>query len=267
MAIDYVVDYSCVPKETLGTGGILERLKGRARAQTIIRLFREHGDPRPPSEMGFEFTRNTPEGEEETQIVVVQDLLDSAAELDPLAHHCAGCPANVTGEPFGCISFIQYPISTAGEVWLLKQLPTPEEPLPWLLLRQTVTEMGYKGHSVQALRGTGTYFKEPHGFARNLGEFQVTTDQLFEMMFMLGHVQPAHAGALLLFLNAIPRHGEANDVTLVLDRALPADALRERFPFQHSADDRDDSTIIELKRFLKALYYAWSLNVRLLLDV
>lgn len=267
MAIDYVVDLGCVPKETLGTSGILERLKGRARAQTVIRLFREGGDARPPSEMGFEMARHTPEGEEETRVVVVQDMLDHAADLDPLAHYCVGCPANALGEPFGCIGFVQYPISAAGEVWLLKQLPTPEEPLPWLLLRQTVTEMGYTGHSVLPLRETGTYFQDARGFSRDLGEFHVTSNQLIEMLFLLGHVQPAHAGALLLFFGAIPRDGEARDTTLILDRGLPVDELRARFPFLLKVNEGDDSTTVELKRFLKALYHAWSLNVRLLLDV
>ncbi len=136
MAIDYVIDYGCVPKETLGTDGILDRLKARDRAATVIQLFRENGDQRPPSEMGFEMTRTTLEGVEETQVVVVQDMLDRAAELDPLADYCAGCPANVRGVPFGCVGFIQYPISARAERWLLDRLPGIDEPLVWLLLRQ-----------------------------------------------------------------------------------------------------------------------------------
>lgn len=267
MAIDYVVVFGCVPKQTLGTAGILERLKGRARAQTIIGLYRKSGDARPPSEMGFELSRTNAQGEEETQIVIVQSLLDAAAELDPLAHHCVDCPANVTGEPFGCMGLIQYPISAAGEVWLLKQLPSPDEPLPWLLLRQTLTEMGYTGAATAPLRTTGSYFEEPGGFERNLGEFQATANQLFEMTFMLGHILPAHAGALLLFFNAIPRNGEAADITIVLDRMLPPDQLRARFPFQHAPDDADDRTTAELKQWLYALWHAWSLNARVLLDV
>lgn len=267
MAIDYIVDYGCAPKATLGTAGILERLKGRARAETIIRLYRKSGDTRPPSEMGFELSRTNAQGDDETQVIVVQTLLDEAAELDPLASFCAACPANVTGEPFGCMGLVQYPISAASEIWLLKQLPSPEEPLPWLLLRQTLTEMGYTGAAIAPLRTNSTYFQETNGFARDLGEFQATTNQLLEMMFMLGHILPAHAGALLLFFNAIPRNGEADDVTLVLDRLLPTDELRARFPFQFTADESDDATVGEFKQFLYALWHAWSLNVRLLLDV
>src|SRR5690606_32726378 len=149
-----------------------------------------------------------------------------AAELDPLEHYCVGCPANAAGRPFGCMDFIQYPISVAAEIWLLKQMPPPEEPLPWLLLRQTALEMGYTGAPTAPLRATGSYFEETRGFSRDLGEFQMTTNQIFEMMFMLGHILPAHAGALLLFLNAIPRDGEAEDLTIILDRMQPPDVLR-----------------------------------------
>ncbi|MCC6804135.1 MAG: hypothetical protein IT319_14740, partial [Anaerolineae bacterium] len=92
MAIDYVIDYPCAPKEALTTDGIVERLKARERANAVIRLFRENGDQRPPSEMGFEFTRTNADGEEETRVIVVQEMLDSATELDPLAQYCVGCP-------------------------------------------------------------------------------------------------------------------------------------------------------------------------------
>jgi hypothetical protein len=267
MAIDYVIDYGSIPKDTLGTQGILDRLKGRARAQAVIRLFRQNGDNRPPSEMGFELTRSLPDGEEETRVIVVQALLDEAAALDPLAFHCADCPANATGEAFGCVNAIQYPLSAAGEVWLLKQLPTPDEPLPWMILRQTVEEMGYTGASVEPLRASPTYFRDQSMYSRDLGEFQVTTNQIFEMIFMLGHIQPAHAGVLLMLFGAIPRDMEAAELMAMVNRTLSTEELHERYPFLLKVEDDDDNTTAELKQFFKALYLAWSLNVRLLLDV
>jgi hypothetical protein len=87
------------------------------------------------------------------------------------------------------------------------------------------------------------------------------------MLFMLGHIQPAHAGVLLLFFHAIPRDFESNQLLEVLNRTLPPDELREKYPFQlHVAED-DDQTTSELKQFFRALHAAWSLNVRVLLDV
>lgn len=267
MAIDYVIDYDCLPKQTLGTQGILERLKGRARAEAVIRLFRENGDDRPASEMGFEFTRNTPDGAEESRVIVVQDLLDEAAALDSLEAHCAACPANMRSEPFGCIDAIHYPLSARGEAWLLEQLPGVDEPLPWMLLRQSVTDMGYDGKRVEPLRATPTYFEETRLLTRDFIEFAVSSNQVFEMLFLLGHVQPAHAGAMLMFFGAIRRDGEADEISTILNRALSPAALRQRYPFRLSPHESDDQTIGELKAFLRALYIGWSMNTRVLLDV
>lgn len=268
MAIDYVVHYPCIPKETLTTEGILERLKARERAAQIIRLYRENGDERPLSEMGFEFTRTTAEGESVAEIILVQDLVDRAAELDPLAHHCAGCPANLRAEPFGCAGFIQYPISSLAEAWLLDRLPGIEQPLIWLLLRQGVQQMGYDGASVRPLRANPTYFEERQIRGRDLIEFVISADQVFEMIFLLGPIQPAHAGILLLFFDAVPRETiEADQITAIMNGTLDGATIERDFPFtlEHYADE--DQTIAELKDFFRALHRAWSLNVALLLDV
>jgi len=214
--------------------------------------------------MGFEFTRTTPEGAEETRVIVVQDMLDQAAELDPLAHYCAGCPANVQGVPFGCVGAIQYPISAAAERWLLDQLPGIEEPLPWLLLRQGVQELGYDGEAVKPLRADDTYFEERRVAGRDLVEYMFTANQVFEMLFLLGAIQPSHAGVLLLFFNAIPRSIEAAQIVQIMNRS--ADIARD-FPFTMTIREDDDRTVAELKLFFTALYRAWSLGVPLLLDV
>ncbi|MFN8371711.1 MAG: hypothetical protein U0694_02380 [Anaerolineae bacterium] len=265
MAIDFVIDYDCAPKQALTTEGILERLKGEERAQTIIAMFRQNGDDRPPKEMGFEFTRSTPEGEKEKKVIVVQDLIDAANQLKPLESHCVGCPANRTGQRFGCMGFVQYPISARGEAWLLNQLPVPDEALVWLLLKQGVEEFKYDGSSLSPMRQSGdAYFEVRGSMSRRLGEFRITNDQVFEMLFLLGHIQPPHAGVVLLFFNAISRELNADQI-MSISRA-PQDAAA-RFPFHHKEDPEDDRTITEFKAFLKALYMAWSLNVRLLLDV
>ncbi len=267
MAIDYIIDYACVPKETLTTEGIVERLKARERAASVIRLFRENGDQRPPSEMGFEFTRTTPEGDEENRVIVVQEMLDLAADLDPLQPYCAGCPANLSGAPFGCIGFIEYPISTAAERWLLDLLPGIEEPLPWLLLRQGVQELGYDGESVKPLRANGTYFEERRVAGRDLAEFLMTGNQVFEMLFLLGDIQPAHAGMLLLLFHAIPRAGDADQIVRIMNRSLSDEEIERDYPFQMTIGRDDDRTTAELKGFFQALHRAGSLGVALKLDV
>lgn len=265
MAIDHIIDYDCVPKQTLGTDGILDRLKSQERAEAIIALFRRNGDQRPPTEMGFELERTAADGSTETQILVVQHLLDSADELKPLEHHCTNCPANRTGRRFGCMGYIQYPISGEAERWLLNQLPMPTEPLVWLLLRQGVRDLRYDGSTVVPLRAASrTHFAEEHIIRHQLGELTMTSDQVFEMTFLLGNIQPNHAGILLLFFGAIRRDLEAADIMNI--GSLPPDE-RAQFNFLIQFSNDDDATTHEIKHFLHALYAAWRLNVPLLLDV
>lgn len=265
MAIDYVIDYDCVPKQTLGTEGIKERLKGLERAQLIIQLYRDHGDDRPPSQMGFDFTRQTAEGEEETQLIVVQDLLDQGEVLVPLRDHCAGCPANRARKPFGCMGYIQYPISGQAESWLLNQLPSTNEPLVWLLLKQGVDNFQYDGQQIAALRQTSdTYFEDRQAAVRILGEFDLNANQIFEMIFNVGDIIPNHGAILLVFFNAVERSEmEAGDI-MQLAPATPD--LIAQYPYLHQIMANDDATTVEIKDFLEALYIAWSLNVKLLVD-
>ncbi len=262
MALDYVIDFACLPKAQLTTPGLVERLKAHHRAQSLIEMHRREGDMRPPRELDFEFTRRTGDGHEVTSMMSVQHLLDEAADLTPLAHHCEGCPANRTGGSFGCVGFIDYPISAAGETWLLQQLPDMQEVLPWLLLKDGIEVFQYDGQSVTALRLDATFFESRVPAFRNLGEFVVNSNQIFEMAFMVGDVNPNHAAILLLFFKAIPRDLPAEEIN-ALSRAA-ADPLN--LPFQHFLRDDDENTMHQFKEFLQALYLAWTLNVTLGVD-
>lgn len=265
MAIDYVIDYDCVPKQALGTKQILERIKGLERAQTIIDIYRQNQDYRPPDQMGFDFTRTRSDGTQETQLIVVQDLLNAAEPLKLLEGHCEGCPANRTGQRFGCMNFIQYPISSAAEAWLLNQLPGINESLVWLLLKRGVDHFAYDGQQIAALRQEGdTYFEDRRPAERRLGEFSLDANQVFDMIFNVGDIIPNHAAMLLLFFNAIERADLEADEIMQLAPATPE--WIERLPFLHQVMPDDDQSTRELKGFLESLYIAWALNVKLLVD-
>ncbi|MEO8611993.1 MAG: hypothetical protein ABI690_29115 [Chloroflexota bacterium] len=265
MAIDYIIDYACYPKQELSVEGLLDRIKGRARAEAVVDLFRRNGDERPVNEIGFEMVRSTPDGTEETRVVMVQALLDRASELAPYEQYCAGCPANNTGSPFGCIEQIEYPISGVAEIWLLNQLPTPDDTLIWLLLRQAVEEFKNDGSSVNPLRAAGnTYFQEQGVLVRGLGEFNINTNQVFELLFTLGHIRPSFASVLLLLFKVIRRDMDADEI-MRLSKS-PENAF-EQYPFVLIPEADDDNSIRQIKRFFRALYLAWGLDKRLLLDV
>jgi hypothetical protein len=258
MAIDYLIQYPCVPRAELSDELILDLLKEQERAQMIIHAYRASGDPRPPSEMGFEFTRRGPEGEEGTQLIVVQDVLNRVEQLKPFEPHCAACPANRLGKPYGCVGFIEYPISEAAEVWLLNRLPSLSEPLLWLLLKQGVESFMYDGQTIAALRAASeAYFEARSAPKRRLAEFDIDGNQVFEMIFNVGAIQPNHAGVLLLFFHAIPRGIEADAIMRI------GAADYRSFPFLMEPERTDDRTIDELKAFFNALYVAWALKVPL----
>ena len=272
MAIDYAIEFDCEPKRQFTRDGILERLKERQRAEEVIEWFRAAGDERPPAEMGFEFTRSTPDDLETRQLIVVQDLLDHAATLNSYRHHCGGCPANCAGASFGCMGFIQYPISATVESWLLDRLPVPDEPLVWLLLRQGIRRFGYDGSTVKALRESDhrldsddrRYFELPVAPQRRLGELEIDGDQAFEMIFGVGNrIIPNHAGVLLLFFGAINRDLEAAEIQ---DISSPDPAIRERLAFKMDDDTHADAGVRDMITFFRAMYLAWRLNVTLYVD-
>lgn len=267
MGIDYIIYYDCPPKQALTLEGLMGRLKGRDRAQAIIELYRNEGDQRPPSEMGFEMVRRLPDGTEEKEIVVVQNLLDAAQELVPWEERCTGCPANHLGVPFGCIGTINYPISIQGERWLLDQLPDGDQPLVYVLIQSAIREMRYTGHSAAKLRARlGVFFESDRVLTRDLGNIQVTADQLFEMLFLSGPIHPAHGSMLLQFFGGIAQDLDA-DVMMGLADPPSQAWIDEHIPYVHVIAPGDDGTILTLKGFFRALYAAYRLGVPVLLDV
>ena len=125
-------------------------------------------------------------------------------------------------------------------------------------------DLGYDGEAVRPLRATDTYFEERRVAGRDLVEFVFNANQAFEMLFLLGNIEPAHAGVLLLLFNAIPRNVEAAQIVQIMNRS--ADIARD-FPLTAAIHADDDRTIVDLKLFFKALHRAWYLGVPLLLDV
>lgn len=262
MGIDYVIDLACAPKQAFTARGLLDIVRAKARAKSIIKLYRDNGDMRPPSEMGFEMERRTPDGDEEVQVIIVQDLLDQAAIADPYAKLCENCPANIARTPFGCYLNLNYPLSLAGETWLLKQLPTPEQPLLFLLLQQTVNEMKFNAEFAARVRSTpGVIMESGEVFGRRYDEVTVTTDHIFQLLFYPESIQPAYGALLLLLFGAIPRTMTADEML----HLTPADP-EQPIPFLLEATDDDDQTILALKAYLAALHRAHALNVSVSLD-
>lgn len=267
MGIDFIVDYDCDPKRSLSLPGLMGRLKGRDRAEAIVQLYRESGDERPPARMGFEMVRRQADGTEEREIIVVQDLLDAADELIPWQSYCTACPANWAGQSFGCVGTINYPISAAAERWLLEQLPSHEHLLPLFLLKKAMQDFDYSGQTAGALRlQEGVFFESDTGFERDLDGISVSSDQVFEMLFLSGPILPAHGSMLLQFFGGVSQDLDA-DVIMQLAVPPSLDWLNQQAPFLHAPTRSDDQSVLAFKRFFHAMYAAWRIGARLLLDV
>jgi hypothetical protein len=267
MGADYIVHYGCEPKQALTLEGLMGRLKGRDRAEKIIQLYRAQGDHRPPAQMGFEMVRRLPDGGEETEVIVVQSLLDSAAELTPWESHCIGCPANLTGMPFGCVGVINYPISVEAERWLLDQLPGDDHPLLFMLLQSAIREKGYTGQSVVPLRAQeGVFLEADDALDRSLGHGVITGNQVFELLLLSGPIYPAHGSLLLQFFGGISPDLEADEMMQLADS--PSEQwMDEHIPFRHVVSLADDHSVAALKEFFRAIHLAFRLGVPVLLDV
>ena len=84
------------------------------------------------------------------------------------------------------------------------------------------------------------------------------------MIFGVGQrIIPNHAGILLLFLGAIDRDLEAEEIQ---DISSFAGKIRDRISFELAVDAGADACVQELAAFFHALYVAWTLNVPLYID-
>lgn len=265
MGVDFVISQGCLPKEQFTTPGLLQRVKAAERAKVIRELYAQEKEHRPADQMGFEMIYRTADGEQATTLIKLDELDALADELTGWDSHCQHCPANRGRGAFGCIGTVNYPISAQAEVWMLSRLPNISEPIPYLLLQQG-PQMGNTGARAEDLRDQhpGVFFESASPLKRQYDEMDVTGEQLFELLFLLGAVQPKRAVMILLFMGAIRRDMDAG----TLMKLSPAQLQhRDLYPFLLEPGPADDKSIRELKAFFQALYTAWLLDREVYLDV
>jgi hypothetical protein len=265
MGVDYIINYNCPVKEQFGNEGLLQRAKAAERGRIIREVYAQEKEQRRAEDMGFEMIYRNALGEQETTIITVEELDQLAGELAGFEQYCKDCPANRLKKPFGCIGNVNYPISGQGEVWMLQRLPDETTPIPFLLLQQG-RQMGNTGLQAEDLRDNhpGIFFESTAPLKREYPEMDVTGEQLFELMFLLGPIQPKRAVMILLFIAAIQRDMDADK----LMNLTPAQAnYAQTYPFLLPAEAGDDQTIRDLKGFFQALYLAWLLDRDVWVDV
>jgi hypothetical protein len=261
MAIDYVLAVGCEPHKLLGVERLVGLHRTRILARTALARIRDDGDRRSPSDIEVQVTMRKPDGES-ARGVSLQTLLDEAAPLDTVAAHCETCPAGLPRE-FACHRRIRYPIPEHVEAWLMSRLPTTLDCTAGALLARGLGEFGWDGAPAARLRSAGTtYFESraPYGvrWRNDEGTLEVSSDQLFQMMFMVGKLAPTHCLMLALFCGALPHDIDIHELK---DRESRMRALA-------AADvaPEADADIEQLAAFLRTLAVAARLDVSIWID-
>lgn len=261
MAIDYVLALGCAPQRHLGIDRLMDLHRTRILARSALARVREEGDRRAASEIDVQLTVRKPDGES-ARGVRIQDLLDEAAPLDEVAGHCAACPARLPRE-FTCHRRIRYPIPEHVEEWLMGRLPRTLDCTAGALLARGLGEFGWDGAPVARLRAHGTTFFEsraPYGvrWRADTEAIEVSSDQLFQMMFLVGDLAPTHSLMLALFCGVIPHHTSLHDLK------DPDGRMRALEGAEIPA--HPDPEIEQLAAFLRTLAIAARLEVPIVID-
>mgnify|MGYP006281802501 CR=1 FL=1 len=263
MPLTYFLDYACPPREALGSEELVDAVRSRMLARGVRAQYAEaeKGDL-PPEEMTFRRVVRDAEGTEREEPLSVADLEKEAAALDDHAAHCAGCPAALGGEAFGCVRQVSFPVSRLAEVWLATRVGEPET-VSGVLFRQTAQTMKLGADQrIDQWREQGLLeSNKPVGS----GDPPATSSQLLEAMFLSGDLSPAQCLSLLLFLRALTTekgHTPDEMVALIqmIQRGLSGDKVPE-FVLALTDSEKDDQSIRELKTFLLAAFRAFSLGV------
>ena len=261
MAIDYVLAMSCEPQRQLGIERLVNLHRARILARSTLAHMREDGEQRAPAEIEVQLTMRKPGGDS-ARGVTLQDLLDESSPLDEVSSHCATCPAGLTRE-FACHRRIRYPIPEHAEAWLMGRLPSALGCTAGALLVRGLGEFAWDGAPAARLRATGTTFFEsraPYGVRWQVddGVLEISSDQLFQMMFMVGNLSPTHCLMLALFCGVIPHDTSLHD--------LKDDAGRSRALAATRLAPEADGDIEQLAAFLRTLVVAARLDASIVID-
>jgi hypothetical protein len=233
----------------------------RILARSALAHMREDGDARAPGEIEIQLTMRTTGGDS-ARGVTLEDLLMEARPLDEVSPYCERCPADLARE-FACHRRIRYPISERVEAWLMARLPESLACTAGALLVRGLAEFGWDGAPTAKLRASGTTFFEsraPYGVRWDSpdGVIEISSDQVFQMMFLVGNLQPTHCLMLALFTGVIPHDTSLHD--------LKDSPGRSRALAHATVPNQTDPDIEQLAAFLRALGTAARLDVPILVD-
>jgi hypothetical protein len=261
MAIDYLLGVRCEPQQRLGVERLVVMNRTRILARSALAHMREDGDQRAPKDIEIQLTTRTAGGDS-ARGVTLQDLLDESGGLDIVGEYCKQCPAEL-GHEFACHRRIRYPLPERVEQWLMARLPENLGCTAGALLVRGLGEFNWDGAPTAKLRAAGdTYFESRVAYGVRWegpnGTIEISSDQLFQMMFLVGHLAPTHSLMLALFCGVIPHDTSLHDLK---DQAGRSRALAAAYVAPEA-----DPEIEQVAAFLRALATAARLEVPILVD-
>src|SRR3569623_1021079 len=131
------------------------------------------------------------------------------------------------------------------------------------MLVRALGERGWDGAPTAKLRAAGDTFFESrvaHGvrWESKDGSIEISSDQLFQMLFLVGPVTPTHALMMALFCGVIPHDTSLHD--------LKDEPGRRRVLAQAHVAPEPDPEIEQLAAFLRALAVEARLELPILID-
>ncbi|HIE52295.1 MAG TPA: hypothetical protein EYP85_11100 [Armatimonadetes bacterium] len=273
MGVDYVINFNCAPKRALGTEQILGLLKDRARARAVREFYRRQTGEEAPDDLTFLFRLTTPEGVQEVPLTLA-DLEARTVVLNEHETACRGCPANLRHRPFGCFGYLDYPLSQAGEEWLMSCLPDDWGSGEAQLLRTYLQGFQVTGAYAQRLRASGQmFFEAPAPVVREWegkeGPVTITSDQIFDVLFGREAFHPSYALVFCVIFGAmqvglpLPEDFDQSPyelATVITDE----EGGHSLAAFIWSTEEEEEATVAGLKQYFKAMCLAYCLSVELL---
>lgn len=281
MGADFIIHFSCKPKQTLGNGdeyaGTAEMVR-LLKMGNMARFFEEQArkDGKDPEEMSVvRQERNATTGKVVERPLRYRDLLQEAEQLTPLAVHCEKCPVNVLDDAFGCYGSLRYPIRAKTEQWLMERLQPADSPGGFLCVR-AVSDLGYDGAPIQRWRDNKTtqIFELRQPIERALDpdrsdETTVNSNQIWHPLLAMGsELSPFHCLYVPMWLGAVLLDGEVPcepEHLNQISRLTTFEERQERTALDVGSTDQGPE-IFGVQRLLFACYMAWLHDVPLLMD-
>lgn len=190
MGIDSYLQRDCAPQETLGSA-FLDAMVFRRNTSLFFTSHVTVDGQRVSvalPDAGLPLQTTFGDGQVKTVVVTRAMAEQAAARLQPLESHCAGCPLNVGGGPFGCYGFLDYPIAAAEERWFMDVAASMST--AGAIAANLLGRVGVTGARVAALRARrGVFFESPVATTVEwlpAGEQQplrLSSDALLELVF------------------------------------------------------------------------------------